>query len=174
MQQGEEAGEKCEAWEEAAEVWNDLTVGQRRRCPDLRPDESAQPSEGEIELWHFWQGVKRAEAFAENEAISVIKTAAREGTWQASAWWLERKHRARWARQDKVTHEGRVDHSHQLLPQSPQQIEEAQRRLAEARALHSGSEAPELPSPASSNGLEAALDSPEAVIEAEAVEIEEE
>lgn len=167
MQQGEEAGEKCEAWEDATEAWNDLTDQQRRRRPDLRPDEALQPSEGEIGLWHFWQGVKKAEAYAESEAIGMIQTAANQGTWQAAAWWLERKHRARWGRQDKVTLEGQVDHSHQLLPQSPQQIEEAQRRLAEARALYSGSQAPELPSGAKANGAEELL-------EAEAVEIEEE
>jgi hypothetical protein len=173
MQLGLEASEKCEAWEEAIEAWEELSDAERKIEEELRPREEDQPSESEILFFQFWQAVKKAEAEAEAAAVLHIKKAA-QSSWQAAAWYLERKHKDRWSRQDRVTHEGGVSHSHthELLPQTPEQIEEGQRRLAEARALQSGSQAPESTSgegsltPISSAGQE--------IIEAEVVEAEEE
>lgn len=50
----------------------------------------------------FWESVKEAEAQAELANIVLIRQAAQAGTWQAAAWYLERKHSDRWGRQQKL------------------------------------------------------------------------
>lgn len=45
----------------------------------------------------FLDAVELARAKAEDDALSTIKVAAREGTWQAEAWWLERTRPKRYA-----------------------------------------------------------------------------
>jgi hypothetical protein len=165
MKRGEDVSQACEEWDDAVDEWNELTDRQRRARPDLRPDWSSAPDERELPFWLFWQEVKKAEAVAEAEAIGMIQSAANEGTWQAAAWYLERKFKDRWGKTEKVTHEGSIGHEHQLLPQTPQQIEAAQRRLEQARALHSGSQAPELASGDDSKEANQPID-------AEVVEIE--
>jgi len=49
----------------------------------------------------FSDAVKRAESEATAFHVAQILKAAREGTWQASAWYLERKFPDRWGRQDR-------------------------------------------------------------------------
>lgn len=133
MEQGQELDDKCEAWDEIVGRWNDLNDRQRRAQSHLRPDLSSLPEAEEIDLWQFWREVKKAEAEAETKAVELIKAAASDGSWQAAAWYLERKFKDRWSRQEKVSHEGSVAHNHQLLPTNPEQLEEARRRLEEAR-----------------------------------------
>lgn len=41
----------------------------------------------------FRAAVEKAEAEAEKKMLGVIETAAYGGTWQAAAWWLERRRR---------------------------------------------------------------------------------
>ena len=53
----------------------------------------------------FWLAVKNAEAQAEVDHVALIETAA-EDSWQASAWWLERKHNDRWGRKERQEHVG--------------------------------------------------------------------
>ena len=53
----------------------------------------------------FWVAVKNAEAEAEIRNVGIIESAAPE-TWQAAAWWLERKHNDRWARKERQEHVG--------------------------------------------------------------------
>lgn len=50
----------------------------------------------------FVEAIKKAEAEAEQAHVGVIKDAANSGTWQASAWYLERKHPERWAKRDNL------------------------------------------------------------------------
>ena len=132
MERGEKAGEACEAWEESVDAWNEMSDADRRKNEHLRPRDEDQPGEDDVFLWHFWREVKKAEARAENAAIQTIQQAA-EKSWQASAWWLERKFKDRWGRQDKTIHEGSVAHNHQLLPTSPEAIEAGKKRLQAAR-----------------------------------------
>lgn len=54
----------------------------------------------------FRLAVKKAEAEAEAASLAVIRGAAQDGTWQAAAWYLERKFPARWSRRDRVEHSG--------------------------------------------------------------------
>lgn len=64
-----------------------------------------EKEDAEPEYREFWESVKRAEAEAEIRAIALIRQAAEQGTWQASAWYLERKHPERWGKNDKIRQE---------------------------------------------------------------------
>ena len=44
----------------------------------------------------FAEAVKKAESDAEVRNVAIIQKAA-DTTWQAAAWWLERKHKAEWS-----------------------------------------------------------------------------
>jgi transposase len=61
----------------------------------------------------FSEQIEKAEADHYVRALAQIETAARSGTWQASAWKLERKYPEEWGRtiqEQKVT--GHVVHAH--------------------------------------------------------------
>lgn len=77
----------------------------------------------------FRSQVEKAEAEAELEHVANIVRAGSEGTWTASAWWLERKQYQDWGRKDtlalklgKMTEEELDDY-----------IAAGERALAEAR-----------------------------------------
>lgn len=57
------------------------------------------------EYREFRESIKRAEAEAEVRSVALIRQAADGGTWQAAAWYLERKHGDRWGRNDKIRQE---------------------------------------------------------------------
>lgn len=48
--------------------------------------------------FEFYQALKRAEAEGEFALIARIQQEASNGTWQAAAWILERRHPERWGR----------------------------------------------------------------------------
>jgi hypothetical protein len=50
----------------------------------------------------FFKSINEAEAKAEMRHLQNIAKAATDGTWQASAWMLERKHRNRWSTKQEV------------------------------------------------------------------------
>ena len=54
----------------------------------------------------FLKSVKEAEAMAEMRHLQNILKTAQEGTWQASAWYLERKHKNRWSTKQEIEHTG--------------------------------------------------------------------
>lgn len=56
-------------------------------------------------LTDFLEAIKKAESEAEAEALQIIKDASRD-TWQAAAWYLERRSYNRWGRKERVHHEG--------------------------------------------------------------------
>jgi transposase len=51
----------------------------------------------------FSDEVKKARAEAEVANVQIIRRAGEAGTWQASAWWLERSFPARWGRKTEIT-----------------------------------------------------------------------
>lgn len=53
----------------------------------------------------FWVAVKDAGAKAEVRNVALIENAA-SFTWQAAAWWLERKYSDRWGRRERLEHVG--------------------------------------------------------------------
>ena len=134
MEQGEKAAEKCEKWQDSTEHWNEINDAERLKNPELSPDPQEEPSNEEVQFFQFWQTIKKAEAEAEAALVLQVKQAANDGTWQAASWLLERgRTRERWTRQDRTIHEGTVAHNHQLLPASPEAIEEGRKRLEAAR-----------------------------------------
>jgi hypothetical protein len=48
------------------------------------------------DIAEFADTVKKAEADAEVRNVAIIQKAS-ETTWQAAAWWLERKHKSEWS-----------------------------------------------------------------------------
>jgi hypothetical protein len=64
-----------------------------------------EKDDAEPEYREFWESIKRAEAEAEIRSVALIRQAAEQGTWQASAWYLERKHPERWGKNDKLRQE---------------------------------------------------------------------
>lgn len=46
----------------------------------------------------FWEAVKKAEADAELMRLARISKAGQEGSWQADAWYLERRYPNRWGK----------------------------------------------------------------------------
>ena len=61
----------------------------------------ADISQDSLALWlrtypEFAEAVEKAEGKAEASMVNVIKNAS-DTTWQAAAWWLERKHKAEWS-----------------------------------------------------------------------------
>ena len=56
--------------------------------------------------FEFFEAVKKAEAQAIARNVAVIQSAAKE-TWQAAAWWLERKHPQDWGKKERHEHVGK-------------------------------------------------------------------
>lgn len=50
----------------------------------------------------FFKSINEAEAKAEMRHLQNIVKASADGTWQASAWYLERKHKAKWSAKQEV------------------------------------------------------------------------
>jgi hypothetical protein len=50
----------------------------------------------------FFQSINEAEAKAEMRHLKNIAKSANDGTWQASAWLLERKHKNRWSNKQEI------------------------------------------------------------------------
>jgi len=50
----------------------------------------------------FRDAVEKAEADAEARAVAIVIRAAQGGTWQAAAWWLERRKSADYALRQKI------------------------------------------------------------------------
>lgn len=53
----------------------------------------------------LYEDVEQALAEYESSRVSLVTTAADTGTWQAAAWWLERRNPDEWGRHDRVKHE---------------------------------------------------------------------
>lgn len=49
----------------------------------------------------FLQAIKEAESQAELLAVAQVRKAGQDGSWQAAAWYLERKFPTRWSRREK-------------------------------------------------------------------------
>ena len=50
----------------------------------------------------FRDAIEKAEAEAELAHVATIRAAAHDGTWQASAWWLERRRSDDWGKRDRL------------------------------------------------------------------------
>lgn len=54
---------------------------------------------GDKDYIDFYIAIKKAEANAERSDVEAINKAIKGGVWQAAAWKLERKYKARWGKQ---------------------------------------------------------------------------
>lgn len=53
----------------------------------------------------FAEAIQKAEAEAEGRMVAIVAAAAPK-SWQAAAWWLERKQHERWMRRDRIEQTG--------------------------------------------------------------------
>ena len=53
-------------------------------------EQGMKPDRHEAQYLELWDAIKRARGEATIRNVAVINNAARGGTWQAAAWWLER------------------------------------------------------------------------------------
>jgi hypothetical protein len=79
----------------------------RRGATRTAAFEAAGVHRSKISVWlarfaTFRDALTRAEAEAEIKAVGHITDAAEGGTWQASAWWLERRRHAEWGKVDRI------------------------------------------------------------------------
>jgi len=58
--------------------------------------------EGKKPYSDFSDAIKEAQAAAESHAVTIIRKAALDGSWQAAAWFLERSKAERWRRKENV------------------------------------------------------------------------
>lgn len=63
----------------------------------------------EQEFADFYRRLRKARVSAERAQLDKIIEAGESGTWQASAWWLERVHPDKYSRRQKVDHSGRTE-----------------------------------------------------------------
>jgi transposase len=71
-----------------------------------RINDGDAPQPKETMYVDFVEAVEKARAQSEMRNVGLINKAAMDGTWQASAWWLERSFPKRWGRSDRVEHTG--------------------------------------------------------------------
>ena len=55
----------------------------------------------DLELWEFWQSIKKAKVEGEIGHLGVITKAAENGVWQASAWFMERTNPEEWGKRER-------------------------------------------------------------------------
>jgi hypothetical protein len=63
----------------------------------------------------FAQSIKNAEAVAQAAMVKIIRRSAID-TWQAAAWWLERRDRANWGKDDRPDPDAPKDAAVILIP----------------------------------------------------------
>ena len=68
----------------------------------LSDDEDAVPDPEETPYREFCEAVEKTRANAEVRSLALIQKAAMDGTWQASAWYLERSYPRKWGRFERT------------------------------------------------------------------------
>lgn len=66
--------------------------------PETLREWARKGDEGDARFSAFSAMLRTKEALAEAESLKIIRDAARAGTWQAAAWFLERRAPAEWGR----------------------------------------------------------------------------
>lgn len=76
-------------------------VARGKKAEELA-EQGIEPSAEELKYLGFFRAVKMARVYAVNVNLEVIRTAALDGSWQASAWYLERTNPQKWGRRETV------------------------------------------------------------------------
>lgn len=79
-----------------------LRLGNTRRAAHRQVDISDSTFYRMLEDVAFREAVETAEAEAEASYLTAIARAVNAGTWQAAAWWLERRRHEDYAQRTKV------------------------------------------------------------------------
>jgi hypothetical protein len=75
-----------------------LKAGNTRRDSYVYAGVSGDTFARWLEIYpEFAEDVAKSEAIVTLRNVGLIQKAAQNGTWQAAAWWLERKHKAEWS-----------------------------------------------------------------------------
>jgi len=106
----------------------------RGRDEEDRLAAGVEPSENETPFLQFFQAVRKANAEGIMGHVLNIDRAAKDGTWQASAWILERKQPHKWGRRDRTEHTGEGGGPIQFAV-STEELERKVARVLERRAL---------------------------------------
>jgi transposase len=80
-----------------ATVYRWLERGRIERAR-LSDDDGAEEDPEETPYREFCEAVEKTRANAEVRSLALIQKAAMDGTWQASAWYLERSYPRKWGR----------------------------------------------------------------------------
>ena len=95
---------KAGNYQETAALYAGIDAGtyyrwmERGRIEQERLTAGAEPDEAETPYREFREVIEKARASAEIGHVANITRAASDGTWQASAWFLERSHPQKWGR----------------------------------------------------------------------------
>jgi hypothetical protein len=65
-------------------------------------EQGMKPTRSEATYLELWDAIKKARGEATVRNVAVINNAARSGTWQAAAWWLERTSPQQFGRFNRV------------------------------------------------------------------------
>lgn len=76
-------------------------IGERTLYRWLERGEEDSDDDCETEFRQFWQAVKKAEAEAVEKHVAIVRNAAPR-SWQAAAWWLERRYPDDWGRKQAI------------------------------------------------------------------------
>lgn len=63
---------------------------ERGRAENERLEEGEKPDANETPYWEIWESIEKARSEATLRNITLIQSAASDGSWQAAAWFLER------------------------------------------------------------------------------------
>ena len=83
-------------------ILNALRLGNTRRAAAAYAEVSHETFYRWLADLPFRDAVEKAEADAETRFLGQVAKAAADGTWQAAAWWLERRRNGDYARHDKL------------------------------------------------------------------------
>lgn len=125
----QDAAEAAGASESAVHNWI-------ARGKEHRPEDGSKVPAAERIYVEFVEGVEKARAGSVLVNLSLIRVAARTGSWQAAAWWLERTRPKQFGRRTAIEMSGEVDTTPDKPDLSKLTLEEArelQTLLAKAR-----------------------------------------
>jgi transposase len=141
----------------AKRICDAIATGNTRRCAATAAGVSyatikqwvRRGRAGEEPFAAFLARLEKADAEDEAKAVKGIVDAAQAGTWQAAAWWLERRRSDRWARREAASTEERERrHAMRLETATREELvraalsvvspDELRTALAEAEARTSG------------------------------------
>lgn len=63
---------------------------ERGRLENERIEAGEKPSPDEKPYWEIWESIEKARSEATLRNVTLVQTAAQNGSWQAAAWFLER------------------------------------------------------------------------------------